>query len=137
MLGGGRRVNLYNKKQSTAELIRRRRLFDFSDVPQGMPAQLKEIRDRHLLKLKALMAELYCEHFTDEQLQALLAFYQSDTGRAILQEESEIAEQSKERLRQIGMEMNAEASKVSGGMLSSCAAESSRKPGDQTVTRGP
>jgi len=88
-------------------------------VGDGKAAELNELRLHHLEMLRGVMAELYSEQFSDQQLQVLLDFYGSEMGKAILQAESEVASRFQERLRELAPKLNEEASKRSSSSLGS------------------
>jgi hypothetical protein len=52
------------------------------------------------------MADLYCQHFSDEQLQALLDFCSSEMGKSILDVEQEIASHFQQRMHDLVPELN-------------------------------
>jgi hypothetical protein len=111
-------VTNHDKQQAALELVRLRRLLSRAGLRDNAPAQIKQLRERHLEQLQAVMAQLYAEHFSDEQLQALLDFYESDLGKAIIETESEISKQFQERVKELAAQLNEEASKA-GGPISS------------------
>jgi hypothetical protein len=106
----------HEKKRAAVELVRLRRKFAFVGLSDKPPAQLRELRERHLERFREELAQLYAEHFSEEQLQAQLAFYGSDIGKAVIETESEITKHLEERMREIAAELNEEASKSGGPM---------------------
>ncbi|MBN1238504.1 MAG: DUF2059 domain-containing protein [Gammaproteobacteria bacterium] len=76
-------MNRQEKRQAALELLRvRGALVEAA----GEPPQVAEFES---LQMQAL-AELYTDHLTDGQLQALLDFYGSETGRSIVEAEQRI-----------------------------------------------
>jgi len=106
------------RRRSALEIIQLRRLFGSDPAPE-VPPQFREVRERHLQKIRDLMVDIYAEVFSDEQLQDLLEFYGSEKGKAITKTESVIAERFRQRVKELGAELNAEAAKASNGLLRS------------------
>lgn len=89
------------------------------EPPPYLPADLNELWLRHLEMLRGVMAELYAECFSDEQLQVQLDFYGSAMGKSIVTVDSKIASRFQERLRDLAPKLNEEASKYSSSVLGS------------------
>ena len=53
-------------------------------LAEGATEARKEMRQRRGDKFMQLWAEIYAKHYADEQLLAILNFYESDIGRSIL-----------------------------------------------------
>ena len=105
------------RRRSASEIVRLRRLFVASSAAEDMPPQFRELRERHLQKVRDIMVDIYVEQFSDEQLLALLEFYGSEKGKSITKTESVIAERFRQRVKELGVELNAEAGKASGGLI--------------------
>jgi hypothetical protein len=89
------------KRQAALHLLELRGSFGAPrNLPPGHPLLSQ------LEKMRGVMAELYSEHFSDQQLQAQLDFYESDLGKSIVETEFKFQEHFVER-------MNEEASKQS------------------------
>ena len=67
-----------------------------SDLPEEIRVEIDEMRNQH----DQVYAALYAEHFSTEQLQSQIRFYQSDFGRSILKVRKMIQEKFPERLAQ-------------------------------------
>jgi hypothetical protein len=104
------------KRQAAMNLLVLRR-WGMAEPPYKLPADLNELRLRHLEKLRAVMADLYSECFSEQQLKALLDFYGTEMGKSILDTESEVASRFQERLRDLAPQLNDEASKGSNSAL--------------------
>jgi len=106
------------KKQAAINLVALRGSWT-TVPPTNLPAELNELWLHHLEILRGVMAELYSERLSDQQLQALLDFYGSEMGKTILQAEAEIASRFQQRLRDLAPRLNEEASKRSSSSLGS------------------
>jgi hypothetical protein len=114
---GGQRMTKQEKRQAAMDVLALRRCWA-AEPPPSLPAELTELYLRQLEQLRGVMAELYSEHFSDEQLQALLDFYGSEMGKSIVNTDSEITSRFQERLRDLSPTLNEEASKHSRSVLS-------------------
>jgi Uncharacterized protein conserved in bacteria (DUF2059) len=115
------------KKQAALDLLRSRRLAAW-EPPTNLPVELNEWWLQLSERLRRVMADLYSECFSDQQLQTLLDFYGSAMGKAIVEAESEIASRFQERLRGLAPAINAEASKCSTSSLPEPLLTSARWP---------
>ena len=104
------------KRQAAMNLLVLRR-WGAAEPPPKLPAELNEVRLRHLEKLRGVMADLYSECFSEQQLKALLDFYGTEMGKSILDAESRIASRFQEQLRYLAPQLNEEASKRSNSAL--------------------
>ena len=79
-----------------------RKLFELTDtgkfppVRPNAPPKLQEIKKALANGYRDLRIRLFTEHYTEEQLDALLEFYESDLGRSILQAQAKIEDNFKE-----------------------------------------
>jgi hypothetical protein len=80
-------------------------------LPPNMPAEHKESVLRFREVLRGITAALYCDCFSDDQLQALLDFYGSEMGKAILHAESEVASRLQGQRREVARQFEEEVAK--------------------------
>ena len=101
-------MNAVEKKQAALELLKLRQWG--TQMPPPLGDRVREVR-----------AELYAEHFSEQQLKALLDFYGSDVGQTIVETESQIAKDFEKRVNALAVELNEEAAKKqsSGSLLGS------------------
>ncbi len=69
-------------------------------VPPGMPRVPDDPHELNLERMRGVMADLYSEHFSDEQLQAMLDFYESDMWKSIVETEFKFQEHFLERMHE-------------------------------------
>ena len=103
-------MNNEEKKQAALNVLMLRALASPPDLglPSNMPAEHKESVMRFRDVLRGITAELYCECFSDDELQALLDFYGSKMGKAILHAESEVASRLQARGRDVARQLEGE-----------------------------
>jgi len=106
------------KRRAARALIELRQFWGPPKLPANTPGELGELLARYFERMRGVMADLYVEHFSDQQVQAQLDFYGSETGKAILEKESEITAHFQDRVRELSRELNDEASRHSGALTS-------------------
>jgi len=106
-------VNNQEKKQAALDVLILRALAVPPNLglPPNMPAEHKDSVVHFREVLRGITAELYCECFSDDQLQALLDFYGSEMGKAILHAESEVASRLQGRRRDVARQLEEQVAK--------------------------
>ena len=108
------------KKQAAMNLLALRRWAAQLAPPNQSGGELNDWRLLHIDMVRDVMAELYSECFSDEQLRTLTDFYGSEMGKAILAAESEITSRFPKRLHgRMARKFNEEASQRSDSSVGS------------------
>ncbi|MFP4320607.1 MAG: DUF2059 domain-containing protein [Phormidium sp.] len=91
-------IEATNEQNMIAESVRPA-LEENPQIPQ-------EVVDEYLRRLEAeyvdLVTPIYAEHYTMEELQAMLTFYQSDVGQSIAARSEDVAQDTFERVSSWG-----------------------------------
>ena len=101
------------RREAVKRLFELRREFSAGKVREDTPDAIKEMRGRVHEKVREAAAELYVEHFSDEQLNAMLDFYGSELGQSIIETQSLIRDRISERMQDIVGDLNPGSSETS------------------------
>ncbi|MEX0902797.1 MAG: DUF2059 domain-containing protein [Pseudohongiellaceae bacterium] len=95
------------------------RLFELTNTGQWPPAspdasqKMQDVRKAISDVYRELKIELFEKHYTEEQLDALLGFYESDIGSTVLEAQANIEHDFKKKMSKTLNDMN---SKGDGGL---------------------
>ncbi len=63
-------------------------------VLDALPEAVQSVLEEHTPSLLSQIADIYDQHFTHDDIRALIAFYTSDIGRKLIEAQPAIAQQS-------------------------------------------
>lgn len=87
-----------NMKDKAEKLFELTDAVRFPPVRPNAPPKMQEMRKTLSDGYRDLRIKLFAEHYSEEQLDALLGFYESDFGLSILKTQVEIEKRFKEEL---------------------------------------
>ena len=104
-----------NEKRKAAEnllqLIRFHKMFlSEAHLNKEVPTHIQKMRNEFTEKKYEIMIDLYAEHFSEEQLQSQIVFYESAEGQALTDVKMTIRDNFVSRIRDLIEKTNLESS---------------------------